>query len=110
MKKTWRIVENHRPRMNDGVHLYKEDDCYSIYRYIDDWDEEGDTICDEEEYLSGIPEQELKTAIRTTTDSEVVSWIKKHLIKERSNSLDAIVVFLEEHNVRYSSNRSIYPF
>ena len=98
----WIIAVNHRPRMNDGVELLKEKGHFSIYRYIDDWDEEGDTIYSVEEYLNGIPEQEFKAATGVASDRALRQWITAHLIKERSNSLDAIVVFLDAHDISYS--------
>ena len=97
----WRIVEHNRQRMNDGVFVYKKNGFYTIYRYIDDWDEDGDTIYDDEEYVSQIPEGEFMAAIGASEDSQVIHWIKTHLIKEQSNSRDDIISFLDENNVSY---------
>ena len=72
------------------------------WQYIDDWDEDGDTIYAINEYLNGIPEQQIKQAIRADSDDAVASWIKSHLIKEESNSLDAIEVFLKERGIPYT--------
>ena len=77
-KKVWSIVRNSRPRMHDGVKVIKEDNCFTVYRYIDDWDEDGDSIYSTEEYLKRIPEQALKDAIKASADTEVVKWIKAH--------------------------------
>ena len=104
-KKERRLACNNRPRMCDGVSVFKENGRYTVYRYIDDWDEEGDTIYAVEEYLVGIPEKDLKREIKATSDSEVVRWIKNHLIKEMSNSLDAIEEFLTVHGVPFSYER-----
>lgn len=92
--------------MCDGVEVYKENGCFTMYRYIDDWDEEGDTIYAVEEYLRGIPEQEIKRAIRAVSDSDVIKWIRAHLIKEQSNSIDTIIEFLEEQNVGFTYERN----
>ena len=91
-----------RPGKVDGVDLMIENGCYTIYRYIEDWDEEGDTFFEVNEYLRGIPEEVLKREIGRVTDGGVVRWIRSHLIEERSNSLDAIVEFLDKHNVPYT--------
>lgn len=102
-KPKWHIlVRNHRPRMCDGVQITNENGYYSIYRYIDDWDEDGDSIYEVEEYLNRIPEHELKTVIGASSDSDVFRWVKAHLIKDRSNSLDAIIAFLDTRNIDYS--------
>lgn len=87
--------------MLDGVQLFKENGCYSIYRYIDDSDEDGDTVYEVEEYMNQIPIQGIRTALGTVDDSDVVRWIMKNLIKERSNALDNIVAFLDSHDVTY---------
>lgn len=97
-KKVWFVVGNSRPRMHDGVKVIKEDNSFTVYRY-DDWDEDGDSIYSTEEYLKRIPEQALKNAIKASSDSEVVKWIRAHLIKEESNSLDAIIEFLKDSRV-----------
>lgn len=108
MNKKWRIVENNRPQMHDGVHLQKENGFYSIYRFIDDRDEEGDTVYEVEEYLRRIAEQQIQTAIGASSDGEVVRWIKSHLIKEQSNALDAITGFLDTHGVGYGHEYNGY--
>ena len=87
--------------MTDGVDVIKENNCFTVYRYIDDWDDDGDSIYSTEEYLKRIPEQALKTAIKASSDSEVVKWIKAHLIKEQSNALDAIIEFLKDNRVPF---------
>ena len=75
-KKVWSIAGNSRPRMHDGVKVIKEDNSFIVYRYIDDWDEDGDSIYSTEEYLKRIPEQALKNAIKASSDSEVVKWMR----------------------------------
>ncbi len=100
-KKVWHLVANHRPGMCDGVEVTKERDNFTIYRYIEDWDEEGDTIYEINEYLTEIPELSLKRAIKASSDNEVLHWIKTHLIKEQSNAIDDIEKFLKEHKVPY---------
>lgn len=40
-------------------------------------------------------------AIGAFDDSQVIHWIKTHLIKEQSNSLDDIITFLDESKVSY---------
>ncbi len=40
-------------------------------------------------------------AIEAFDDSQVIHWIKTHLIKEQSNSLDDIITFLDESKVSY---------
>lgn len=97
----WILAENSRPRMIDGVEVIKEDRLYTVYRYIEDWDEDGDTIYYVNEYLKNIPEMALKSAIKACSDGEVIMWFKSHLIESQSNSLDAIEAFLEEHNVPF---------
>lgn len=94
-------VISNSPGMVDGVDLIKENGCYTVYRYIEDWDEEGDTIFEVNEYLRDIPEEALKREIGVVTDGAVARWIRAHLIKEKSNALDAIVEFLDNHNVPY---------
>ena len=102
MRKEWIIAENHRTRMYECVRLYKEHGCYSIYRCcysiyrcIDDWDDDGDdSPYNVEEYLNLIPDTNLQQAICATTDQEVVRWVKKHLIKDQSNYLDALEEFI----------------
>ena len=101
MKKKWILAENQRPRMVDGVEVTKEDNRFTVYRYIEDWDEDGDTIYSVDEYLSNIPETALKPAIKADSDGEVIQWFKSHLIESQSNSLDAIEAFLKEHNVPF---------
>ena len=83
--------------MTDGVDVIKENNSFTVYRYIDDWDDDDDSIYSTEEYLKRIPEQALKTAIKASSDSEVVKWIKAHLIKEQSNALDAKIEFLKDN-------------
>ena len=99
------VISNRRhgcPGMVDGVDLIKENGFYTVYRYIEDWDEEGDTIYEVNEYLRDIPEEALKREIGVVTDGAVARWIRAHLIKEKSNALDDIVEFLGKHNVPYS--------
>lgn len=43
----------------------------------------------------------LCAAIGAFDDSQVIHWIKTHLIKEQSNSLDDIITFLDESKVSY---------
>ena len=103
MRKEWTIASNQRTRMYDCVRLYKEHGYYSIYRCIDDWDEDGDdSPYNVEEYLNLIPDTSLQQAIGATTDNEVVRWVKKHLIKDQSNSLDAIEEFLKEKKIHFT--------
>lgn len=101
-KNKWVLARRSSRGLNDGVEVTKSGGLFSIYRYIDDWDEDGDTIYAINEYLKGIPEQQIKQAIPAESDDEVASWIKSHLIKEESNSLDAIEAFLKEKNVPYT--------
>ena len=108
-KKVWHLITNHRPLMYDGVEVSKENDCFTIYRYIDDRDEDGDTIYEINEYLKGIPELSLKRAIKAGSDDEVLHWIKTHLIKEQSNAIDGIEAFLKEHNVPYTYDDGWIP-
>lgn len=109
MKKLkWVLACRHRPRMCDGVEVTKENGCFTIYRYIDDWDEEGDSIYEVEEYLTDIQEQEIKTAIGTNQDTSVIQWIKAHLIKKESNSIDAIADYFETHQISYGHERNGY--
>ncbi len=77
-KKVWFSVRKSCPRMHDGVKVIKENNCFTVYRYIDDWDDDGDSIYSTEDYLKRIPEQALKTAIKASSDSEVVKWIRAH--------------------------------
>ena len=98
------VISNRRhgcPGMVDGVDLIIENGCYTVYRYIEDWDEEGDTIYEINEYLKGIPEEVFKREIGRATDGGVARWIKSHLIEKQSNALDDIVDFLNKHNVPY---------
>ena len=102
MRKEWTIATNHRTRKCDCIRLYKEHGFYSIYRCIDDWDEDGDdSPYNVEEYLNLIPDTNLQQAIGATTDQEVVRWVKRNLIKDQSNSLDAIEEFLKENNLHF---------
>ena len=102
-KKVWYLVENNRPRRYDCVRLYKEHGYYSINRCIDDWDEDGDgSPYNVEEYLNLIPDTDLQQVIGATTDNEVVRWVKKHMIKEQSNSLDAVEEFLKDRKIHFS--------
>ena len=98
-RNVWHLVTNHRPRMYDSVEVSKENDCFTIYRSIEDWDENGDTIYEINEFLKGIPEHKLKRVINSGSDDEVLHWIKTNLIKEQSNALDDIEEFLKENNV-----------
>ena len=62
MKKKWILARHHRPRMVDGVEVSKENGRFTVYRYIDDWDEDGDTIYNVEEYLTDISESDITEA------------------------------------------------
>lgn len=106
-KKTWRLASNHRPHMYDGVEVTKEDVWFTVYRYIDDTDEEGDTVYSIEEYLKYIPEQIFKREINAASDNEVIKWLRAHLIKRQSNSIDAIIAFLDEHHVPYEYEATV---
>ena len=103
MKNEWTLASNCSRGKTDGVTVTKVKDGFTVYRYIDDWDEEGDTIYAVEEYLRDISEKELKSAIGANSDADVIRWIKAHLIKKQSNSLDAIVRFLDENKVPYTN-------
>ena len=100
-KQTLTLVANMRPHMCDGVEVTKENNFFTVYRYIEDSDEEGDTIYSIDEYLKMIPEADFKREIRANWDGDVIFWIRTHLIEESSNSLDAIIAFLDEHKVPY---------
>ncbi|MBO7117210.1 MAG: hypothetical protein J6V81_00880 [Bacteroidales bacterium] len=102
MNGEWTLASNCSRGKTDGVTVTKVKDGFTIYRYIEDWDEEGDTIYAVDEYLMDISEKDLKATIRARSDSDVVRWINAHLIKKQSNSLDAIVRFLDEHKVPYT--------
>ena len=103
MRKEWTIAENHGTRQFDCVMLFKEQGYYSIYRSIDDLDEDGDNSpYNIEEYLNRIPETVLQLAIGATKDRDVVLWVRKNLIKKQSNSLDAIEAFLKEKSIPFT--------
>ena len=106
-KQTWTLVYNLRPHMCDGVEVSKENNCFTVYRYIEDTDEEGDTVYSIDEYLKWIPEQTFKREIKATSDSEVIRWIRTHLIQSQSNSIEAIMAFLDEHHVPYEYEASV---
>ncbi len=110
MKETkWDIIANRRPGMVDGVELTKKKGYYSIYRYVNDWDEDGDTICDEEEILNMIPEEDIKKAIGASSDSDVVDWVKNHIGKRGNNSIDEIIGLLGVYKVKFTREFSRYP-
>ena len=99
MKRT--LVSNERPRQSDGVIAYDEHDVLTLYRYIDDTDEDGDTLYEVEEYLRAIPGPEIRTVLGVENNLQVFDWFKKNLIAEESNSLDAIIEFLDQNCIPY---------
>ena len=108
MNGEWTLASNRSRGKTDGVTVTKVKDGFTVYRYIEDWDEEGDTIYAVDEYLMDISEKELKLAIGARSDADVIRWIKAHLIKKQSNSLDAIVRFLDEHKVPFTQEASFF--
>ena len=100
----WILAHNSRPRMTDGVEVTKEKGYYSIYRYIDDWDEEGDSIYCIDEYVNDIPDLMLMLAVGATDDEGVIKWMKKNLVKKESNALYRITEFLDQHGIPYTRN------
>ena len=73
---------------------------YSIYRCIDDSDDEGFSFpfnCDY--YYNLIPEEAFKLAIKAKSDSNVTDWIRSHLIKGQSDSPDDVIAFLDENGI-----------
>jgi len=101
------LVSNARSGFTDGVEVAVVGDMLSIYRYIEDWDEDGDTIYEANDYLIDIPCSVLKKILGVKDISGVLSWIKDHLIAEQSNSLDAIEAFFNNNKIpyRYTYNR-----
>ena len=102
MEDKWIIAHNRSDRKTDGVELTLVWDRYTLYRYIDDWDDEGDTIYAIDEYLKDIPEDILKREIGAKTDRQVRGWFKANLIKKQSNSLDKIIEFFDSHGIPYT--------
>ena len=97
----WILAQHSSQGKTDGVELAKEWDRFTVYRYVEDWDEDGDTIYETHEYLKDIPEDILKQKIGADTDRQVRSWITANLIKKQSNSLDRIIEFFDGHGVPY---------
>ena len=62
MNGEWTLASNCSRGKTDGVTVTKVKDGFTVYRYIEDWDEEGDTIYAVDEYLMDISEKELKLA------------------------------------------------
>ena len=97
----WILAQHSSQGKTDGVELAKEWDRFTVYRYVEDWDEDGDTVYETHEYLKDIPEDVLKQKIGADTDRQVRSWITANLIKKQSNSLDRIIEFFDGHGVPY---------
>ena len=98
----WVLAHHSSRGKSDGVELTMDVDKYTINRYIDDWDDEGDTIYAIDEYLKDIPEDILKREIGAKTDRQVRGWFKANLIKKQSNSLDKIIEFFDSHGIPYT--------
>ena len=95
------IVSNMRHHMSDGVEVAVDNGQYFIHRYIDDSDEDGDTIYETHDYLVHIPLKALRRSLGVNCDFSVYNWIKNNLIAEQSNSLDKIVAYLKANKIPF---------
>ena len=101
------LAHNFRKGFSDGVEVIEKFDFFSLYRYIEDWDEDRDTTYEIHEFLIDIPGPTIRSVLGVKTDRGVTSWFKKNLLKKQSNSLDAIQEFFDKHTIpyRYTNNR-----
>ena len=59
-RRVWLLVENRRLHMYDSVVVVKENNSFAIHRFIEDSDEDGETIYSLEEHLRGMSADQLK--------------------------------------------------
>ena len=101
------LVSHSRKGFTDGVEVAEVKDVLSLYRYIEDWDDEGDTIYAIDEFLINIPGPVIRQALGVDSNEQVFAWLKKSLIKKQSNAIDAIQDYLDKNGIPYEYTNDI---
>ncbi len=103
-----RVLASHAKKgATDGVEVIEVNDILSLYRYIEDWDEDGDTIYAIDEFLINIPGPVIRRSLSVDSNEKVFSWLKKSLIKKQSNAIDAIQAYLDRNGIPYEYTNDI---